>query len=70
VDVPLRLLLVTRESITGLLGERLVISRLAGSGGVVSLSLDHVDSLFEVLSKKRGGGVSVRTIGGRKRCEG
>ena len=48
-NIPLRLLLVARKSITGLLGERLVVSRLGGRGGVVGLSLDHVDSLLEVL---------------------
>ena len=56
-DSPLRLLLVARESVTGLLGERLVVSRLGGGSGVVGLSLDHVDSLLEVLlGGQRSGG--------------
>lgn len=75
-DSPLRLLLVARESVTGLLGERLVVSRLGGSGGVVGLSLDHVDSLLEVLfrwTEKRRGmsvGTMAQIVGGKQRDGG
>jgi hypothetical protein len=51
-NVPLGLLLVARKGVTGLLGERLVVGRLGAGGSVVGLSLDHVDSLLEVLRER------------------